>query len=82
MEVENAQPYHSELAPLVDLLEASPELLAVGDINIQNAALQAAKFVFDLGLPFLFNAEDPAAQGILISNLPGAKRRKAHSWTT
>jgi hypothetical protein len=49
MEVENAQARHAELAPLVDLVESSPELLVIGDINIQHAALQAVKFVFDMG---------------------------------
>lgn len=72
MEVEKPQTYHSELAPLVDLLESGPELLAVGDINIQNAALQAAKFVFDMGLSFMFKTEDPAVKELFDSYFSGA----------
>lgn len=49
MEIEAAPEFHSELVPLVKLVDERPEGFATGDLELQSAALQALKFVFDLG---------------------------------
>lgn len=49
MEVDTSSGFHPQLAPLVGLVEERPEAFATGDVEIHTAALEATKFVFDLG---------------------------------
>lgn len=42
----------AELNRLVSLIDEKPEAFGSGDEDIQDAALAAAKYIFDLGEPF------------------------------
>lgn len=56
MDVDENQtsPLSVELQTLSTLVEQSPEALASGSQDIQNAAIQAAKHIFDLCMPNSF----------------------------
>ncbi|KAG6902877.1 hypothetical protein C0995_010046 [Termitomyces sp. Mi166 len=48
-----SHPQFSELQVLSDLVNTNPECFALGSENIRSAALDAAKFLFDLGMPLI-----------------------------
>ena len=44
------QLFHPGTEPLVKLIESKPEAFATGDAQTASSALEATKFVFDLGM--------------------------------
>ena len=45
-----------ELSSLSSAIEANPESFATGDKDIQDAALAAAKYIFDLSMSLKYNS--------------------------